>query len=292
MGMEKKQQEAAENEGHEISASALETWLRSARSSSTPEELHLSIIIPAYNEERRLPPTLIEIIDFFDASPTTYEILVVDDGSTDATSEMAKKFEKIRPQVRILQLPRNYGKGHAVRTGALNAKGELVLFADADGSTPIQEVNRLIEAISDGADIAIGSRALQSDETEVKTRIHRKVIGRIFNFFVNVFLLPGMADTQCGFKLFTRPVASFLFRKQQSDGFSFDLELLLLSRKAGLTLAEVPVNWENVPGSKVNLITDSLKMFIDIFRFAWRHRSVTPEEYAQHAEEITGSGKR
>ncbi|MCB0330755.1 MAG: glycosyltransferase family 2 protein [Bdellovibrionales bacterium] len=257
---------------------ALEAWLKNA-GPAAGEAVNLSIVVPAYNEERRLPPTLIDMIDFFDARPATYEIIVVDDGSKDDTSGVVQKFEKIRTQVRGIRLPKNYGKGHAVRTGALNAKGELILFADADGSTPIEEVDRLVEAINSGAEVAIGSRALQSEETKVKTRFYRKVIGRVFNFLVNMFLLPGVADTQCGFKIFTKNAARFLFSNQQSDGFSFDLELLLLARKAQLSFSEVPVNWENVPGSKVNLVFDSAKMFCDIFRFAWIHRSISADDY-------------
>ena len=263
---------------------ALDEWLRE-KGSAPQDVIALSIVVPSYNEERRLPPTLIDMIDFFDGHESSYEIIVVDDGSRDGTTQVTKKFERIRSQVRRIILPKNYGKGHAVRTGALNAKGELILFADADGSTPIGEVDRLVTAIRGGADIAIGSRALRSEETEVKTRFYRKIIGRVFNGLVNFFLIPGIADTQCGFKLFTRRAARFVFSKQTSDGFSFDIELLLLARKVGLTVKEVPVNWTNIPGSKVNLIIDSAKMFLDIFRFAFIHRSILPSDYEEVSKE-------
>ncbi|MGA1190712.1 MAG: dolichyl-phosphate beta-glucosyltransferase [Bdellovibrionota bacterium] len=244
------------------------------------EEPFLSVIIPAFNEQRRLPPTLLDAVDFLDSLDKTYEVIVVDDGSRDGTSAVVQKFEKIRSQVRLIRLPKNYGKGHAVRTGALNAHGHFILFADADGSTAISEVHRLLNAIEEGYEIAIGSRALRSDETEVKALLLRKVIGRVFNKIVNTILLPGIADTQCGFKLFSRKAANFLFSHQQSDGFSFDLELLFLAKKTGLSVREIAINWENVPGSKVNLLSDSLRMFLDIFRFAWIHRGVTPKSLA------------
>lgn len=240
----------------------------------------LSVIIPAFNEQRRLPPTLLDAVDFLDSFDKEYEVIVVDDGSRDGTSAVVQKFEKIRSQVRLIRLPKNYGKGHAVRTGALNAHGQFILFADADGSTAISEVSRLLTAIEEGSEVVIGSRALRSDETEVKALLLRKILGRVFNKIVNTVLLPGIADTQCGFKLFSRKAANFLFSQQQSDGFSFDIELLFLAKKAGLSVSEIAINWENVPGSKVNLVSDSLRMFLDIFRFAWIHRGVTPESLA------------
>lgn len=240
----------------------------------------LSVIIPAFNEQRRLPPTLLDAVDFLDSFDKEYEVIVVDDGSRDGTSAVVQKFEKIRSQVRLIRLPKNYGKGHAVRTGALNAHGQFILFADADGSTAISEVSRLLTAIEEGSEVVIGSRALRSDETEVKALLLRKILGRVFNKIVNTVLLPGIADTQCGFKLFSRKAANFLFSQQQSDGFSFDIELLFLAKKAGLPVSEIAINWENVPGSKVNLVSDSLRMFLDIFRFAWIHRGVTPESLA------------
>ena len=239
----------------------------------------ISIIVPAYNEERRLPATLIDIIDYCEKENMLYEIIVVDDGSSDQTHAVIEKFKRIRSEVRGIQLPKNYGKGHAVRTGALNANGSLILFTDADGATPIQELKRLLPEIINGADIAIGSRALFNKETAVKTVWYRKIIGRIFNFLVNTFLIPNIADTQCGFKLFTRSAANFVFNHQKSDGFSFDLELLFLARKADLSVKEVAINWTNIPGSKVNLIVDSAKMFIDIFKCSIRHRSITPQDY-------------
>jgi dolichyl-phosphate beta-glucosyltransferase len=234
-------------------------------------DVELSVIIPAYNEQRRLPPTLIDYIDYLDAAARRYEIIVVDDGSGDGTAEVVKKFEKIRPQVRLIRLPSNRGKGHAVRTGMLNAHGSRLLFADADGATPLNEVSRLEEALDRGAAVAFGSRALVSEETHVRALLHRKALGRIFNFFVNLIVLPGVRDTQCGFKLFTSNAAAQLFGHQKCDGFAFDVELLFLAKRFGLSVEEIPVNWTNIPGSKVNLVADSLKMLWFILLLPLRH---------------------
>jgi dolichyl-phosphate beta-glucosyltransferase len=255
------------------------TWID--RQPVTAAQVDLSVVVPAYNEERRLPPTLIDMIDYLDRRGLSYEILVIDDGSRDGTPEVVRKFERVRNQVRLIQLPKNYGKGHAVRLGVLNSRGARVLFADADGATPIQELDRLQTALSSGADLAIGSRALASSDTKVATSIHRRVLGRVFNRCVNLILLPSIADTQCGCKMFTRTAALFLFRRQRADRFSFDVELLYMAHKANMVIKEVPINWTNVPGSKVNLVLDSLSMFRDVLRFKVRHRGVSRESFEQ-----------
>jgi len=239
----------------------------------------LSIVIPAYNEQWRLPTTLIDVIDLMDTKGLIYEVIVVDDGSSDDTCEMVRKFEKIRPQLRLISYPRNHGKGYAVRTGILNARGKRILFMDADGATSIKEIDRLMRAMDSGAEVAIGSRAKTSSETHVKTHWYRKIIGRIFNFLVNLLLIPEIADTQCGFKLFSRDAARFIFKVQRADGFSFDVELLYLAKKIGLKISEVPVNWQNVPGSKVNLLLDSTKMFLDILLYRFKHRLINKATY-------------
>lgn len=253
----------------------MDTWI--ASQSKRERDVELSVVVPAFNEQFRLPPTLIEMIDYLDSKRRSYEIIVVDDGSSDGTAEMVRRFERVREQVRVISLPRNLGKGHAVRLGMLNARGKRVLFADADGSTPIAEVERLIAAIDSGADIAIGSRAKLSNETKVTTRWYRKYLGRAFNFCVNQILLPGIEDTQCGFKMFTAEAADFLFKRQQADGFSFDVEVLFIAQRVEMRIDEIPINWTNVPGSKVSLVLDAARMFRDIFRFRVRHRGMTPE---------------
>jgi dolichyl-phosphate beta-glucosyltransferase len=233
----------------------------------------ISVVIPAFNEERRLPPTIVDMISFFDGRGDSYEIIVANDGSKDATSEVTKKISKIKPQVKLIELP-HLGKGHAVKSGVLRSVGNLVLMADADGATPIQEIVRLEKAIAAGADLAIGSRALPSKDTEIHTALHRKALGRIFNRVINLLAVPGIADTQCGFKLFKRDSASFLFSNQRSTGFSFDVEILWLAQHKSFKIAEVPINWNNIPESKVNLFLDPIRMLLDVLRFRSWHRDI------------------
>lgn len=245
----------------------------------TDTAIEISVVIPAYNEQWRLSSTLIDIVDYFEKRTCPYEIIVVDDGSLDSTAGVVRKFERICPKITLLQSERNFGKGHAVRAGMLKARGSKILFSDADGATAIKEIERLERKLQEGYDIAIGSRALASLETTVVTSWYRKYPGRIFNGVVNFLVIPQIADTQCGFKMFTYKAAQFIFPKQCSHGFSFDVEILHIARKAGLKIAETAVNWVNVPGSKVNLFTDSLRMFRDVVLFKFRHRNITPQSY-------------
>jgi len=261
------------------SSPSVQQWLQGQELTAKP--IDVSIVVPAYNEERRLPPTLIDMIDFFDQQPLSYEIIVVDDGSSDSTSEVVHKFERVRQQVKLIQLPKNHGKGHAVRVGVLNSRGRAILFADADGATPIEEFSKLYSALQSGAEIVIGSRALASTDTKVSTSVHRRLLGRVFNRCVNTLLLPSIADTQCGFKLFSRPAALFLFKRQRADRFSFDVEILFIAMKAGISIREMAINWTNIPGSKVNLFVDSLRMLQDVFRFRVRHRGTSPEQFKE-----------
>ena len=238
-----------------------------------PFSIDISIVIPAFNEEDRLPKTLLLITEYIKTRSESFEIFVVNDGSADGTADVVKKFSKLAPQVKLLNCPGNRGKGYAVRLGVMKAQGRFILFNDADGATPIQEIERLELALRKGAHIAIGSRAKFSQDTEISTSWHRKYIGRIFNGAVNMLLLPGIADTQCGFKMFLHSVAKCLFAQQKIEGFSFDVEILCLARKMGCTIAEIPINWTNVEGSKVNLFRDSVRMLKDIIRF--RLKSMT-----------------
>lgn len=240
--------------------------------------------MPAYNEQLRIPATLIDLVDYFDGLDLSYEIIVVDDGSTDHTTKIVRKFEKLRPNIRHIRVPVNSGKGFAVKTGMLNSYGKRVLFTDADGSTPAEEFARLSLAIDRGAHLAIGSRALSHGETKVTTNFFRKYLGRLFNSAINLFLISDIKDTQCGFKLFTANAAAFLFEKQRAKGFSFDFEIILIARKVGLRIEEIPVNWHNVPGSKVNVIKDGLKMVRDIFLYRVIHRSISEKTYEDFIE--------
>lgn len=238
------------------------------------EKSEISVVIPAFNEELRLPRTLSETIPYLRSHFQNFEVLVVNDGSVDGTSDLVRRISLESPEVRLIELAHNMGKGAAVRTGMSECRFDLAIFLDADGSTPISELAKLTAAISEGYDMAIGSRALASDSTSVTTKWYRKYLGRMFNFCVNLLIVPGIADTQCGFKLFKKDCAKFLFATQKSDGFSFDVEILYLARKAGFRIKEIPINWTNVAGSKVNLVVDAAKMFRDVFRFRAWHRHI------------------
>ncbi len=226
----------------------------------------LSVIIPAFNEERRLPAYLAGIMAYLEKQPLSFEVVIVDDGSIDGTAAMVEKLAERTPPVRLIRHPRNRGKGQAVKTGMLTATGKLRLFADADGATPIAEVERLKKAIDCGADVAIGSRALRDDALIVRTRLHRKLMGTIFNFVVRTLTVKGINDTQCGFKLFTANAADTVFPLQRIEDFGFDVELLYICRRKGLRIAEVPVNWTDIPGTKVKLVRDSLRMLKDVVK--------------------------
>lgn len=231
-----------------------------------------SIIIPAFNESLRIIPTLEKTSKYFSARNSSFEIIVVNDGSTDATQSVVKEFIRKQPEVSIISFDKNTGKGAAVRTGMLEAKGTYLLFQDADGATPIEEFDKLFNAIST-ADIAIGSRALYSDDTKVITNLHRKLLGRIFNFLANICAAPGILDTQCGFKLFKAESAKKIFPLQRLNGFSFDVEVLYIAGQLGYKVNEVAINWINVPGTKVNVFKDGLKMFADIILIKFLHRN-------------------
>jgi dolichyl-phosphate beta-glucosyltransferase len=233
-----------------------------------------SIVIPGYNEQNRLPRTLLETLEWCAGQKgiQPFEILIVDDGSEDETLTLARLFSRQVDNVRFLACPHR-GKGEAVRMGMLNADGQYVLFMDADGATPLSEIPKLIVAIEGGADIAIGSRVVQNPcETRVVTNLRRKISGRVFSGLVNLLLIPGIADSQCGFKMFRREVIQDLFARQRIPGFAFDVELLFLAKRYGFRIDEVPVNWANQDGSKVNLIVDSVRMFRDILRIRWIHK--------------------
>lgn len=242
--------------------------------------IDISIVIPAYNEQTRITPTLETLFRFLDQQPWETEVLVIDDGSTDNTVQVVGDMQALYPRLQLHAQPTNKGKGAAVKEGMLRAKGRLRLFLDADGATPPQEMLKLYNAIEQGADIAIGSRALYSPDTTIKTHLHRRLMGRIFNNIVNILVLPGIRDTQCGFKMFTQAAAETLFPHQISQGFSFDVELLLLAQMASLDIVEVPINWTNIEGSKVDLIADSFSMILDILRFPYIHRSTRLEPLA------------
>jgi dolichyl-phosphate beta-glucosyltransferase len=225
-----------------------------------------SVVIPAYNEAQRLPAYLSEVVAYFDGRGEPYEVIVVDDGSADGTAAGVLEAQAIHRAVTLHQLAQNRGKGCAVRAGMRAARGGLRLMADADGATPIAEVKRLETAIEAGADVAVGSRALPDPSVRREVQIHRKVSGEIFNFFARRMGVGDVTDTQCGFKLFRGAVAETLFRELETDGFGFDVELLMLARRRGYRVTEVAINWADQPGSKVDVLRDGPRMLAQILR--------------------------
>jgi dolichyl-phosphate beta-glucosyltransferase len=223
------------------------------------------VVIPAYNEGKRLPPTLEKIQRHLKGQP--HEIVVVDDGSGDDTAARAEAAGVI-----VLRNEGNRGKGYSVRRGMLHARGDRRLMTDADLSTPIEEVDRLLSLIDEGYDVVIGSRALPGSNIEVRQPWYRENMGRLFNLCVRVLAVPGLQDTQCGFKLFTAEAAETAFRAARLDGFSFDVEALFVARRRGCRIAEVPVTWRNDEASRVDTFRGAVA-FLDLARIRlnqWR----------------------
>ena len=231
----------------------------------------LSVIVPAYDEEEQIVSTLEKVHDFLSEQDYDYEIIVVDDGSRDRTVELAQRWFDNNAKGRVLQAGRNSGKGKAVQTGMLAARGDYRLFMDADYSTGIEEIDKCWHKFAESYDIVIGSRALRESRITRRQTALRYVAGKIFRALRRVLVLRGVSDTQCGFKCFRGDVAEQIFTRTCSDGFIFDVEALFLARQLGHKIAEVPVVWTNDPHSKLNTFRDSLKMLYGLFQIRWRH---------------------
>jgi len=232
--------------------------------------MDISIVIPAYNEAERVEKSLDAIFDFMKSWDFSFEVIVVDDGSKDATSQIVQEKMGNHKELKLITLPLNRGKGFAVRTGILAARGEYILFSDADLSTPIEELPKLFSWLNKGYDIAIASRACPGAVLEIHQPFYREFMGRLFNLLVRLFLLPGIRDTQCGFKLFRREVAWDVFKRQRFRGFSFDFEVLYIAKRLGYKIKEVPVIWRHSPGSKVKVLRNGITSFLDIFKTRMR----------------------
>lgn len=228
----------------------------------------LSIIVPSFNEELRLPASLERIAAYIDSANRSTEVLVVDDGSTDRTAEVAASFSKRIANLRVLQNGQNRGKGYSVRHGMQEARGEAVLFTDADLSAPIEEAGKLLSALQK-YDVAIGSRAMNRKLIEVHESRFREFAGIVFNAIVRLVLLLPFVDTQCGFKAFRRERCRIIFEQQRIERFGFDPELLYLARHHGLKAIEIPVRWSHSPATKINMMRDSVLMFLDVFTIRW-----------------------
>ena len=228
--------------------------------------LELSIIIPAFNEERRLPKALDCITAYLKTRSVRAEIIVVDDGSSDATARVATGYQGTHPDLKVISNGRNRGKGFSVRHGMLEARGEIALFTDADLSTPIEEADKLLAAIRDHAyDGAVGSRALDRSLIEIHQSAIREHAGQLFNYFVRWIMRIDFSDTQCGFKAFRMDRARIIFEQQRMEGFGFDPEILFLAKRHHLRVAEVPVRWSHDAATKVNVVRDGIKMLLELF---------------------------
>jgi len=228
-----------------------------------------SIVVPAYNESSRLGATLEQILEHVRREHWSAEVVVVDDGSRDETFEIAGRFAAGHPQVRVIQNPGNQGKGYAVRNGMMQAKGKILLFTDADLSSPISESTKLFAALEGGADVAIGSRWLNPALQFQRQSVTRQVLSRMFNLYLRGVLLFPYRDTQCGFKAFTRDAAEKIFPLQRVNRWGFDPEILFLAHRQGLRVAEVPVVWGHDERSKMHPIRDGIRMGWDALRVRW-----------------------
>jgi len=226
-------------------------------------------VLPAYNERERIAGTLDRILAHATERGWKVEVIVVNDGSSDDTAEIVGEYTRKHPALRLLDNPGNRGKGYSVRNGMLQARGDVLLFSDADLSSPIEEADKLFAAIAKGADIAIGSRWLDRQLQIRRQPLHRQLFGRIFNLALRIILGLQFRDTQCGFKAFTRRSAQAIFPLQKIERWGFDPELLYLARKFGFAVSEVPVAWSHREGTRINPLRDGIRMFGEILRIRW-----------------------
>jgi len=245
-----------------------------------------SVVIPAYNEEARIISSLEKLLTYVKVQGWRSEIIVVDDGSGDRTSEIVRSFATDNREIRLLKNSRNRGKGYSVRRGMLSAEGEVLLFTDADLSSPIEEIVKLLEAIRHGADIAIGSRWLRSSLQTQRQSLRRQVLGRAFNLLPRFLLGLNYKDTQCGFKAFTRRAAIAIFPLQKIEGWGFDPEVLFLGKRAGFKVIEVPVAWAHSEGTRIRPFVDGVRMAWEMVKIRW---NASTGEYAIRQETAAGS---
>jgi dolichyl-phosphate beta-glucosyltransferase len=228
-----------------------------------------SIVIPAYNESARIPATLEAVLAYVRAKGLEAEIIVVDDGSTDMTAKMVREIACSAPEIRLLENPGNRGKGYSVRNGVLHALGDIVMFTDSDLSAPIEEADRLFAAIVGGADVAIGSRWLESGRQTHRQPLYRQIFGRCFNAVCRMVMRLPFADTQCGFKAFTRAAAQTVFQLQTIERWGFDPEILFIALKRGFRIVEVPVSWAHDERTRISYLRDGLQMLRELAMIRW-----------------------
>lgn len=228
-----------------------------------------SIVIPAYNESGRIPATLYAVVACIRSKGWSAEVVVVDDGSQDDTAEVVREFAAGNPEVRLLRNPCNHGKGYSVRNGILHAFGEVVMFTDADLSAPMEEAQGLFDAIGAGADIAIGSRWLERQRQTIRQPFYRRFFGRCFNAVTRMVMRLPFADTQCGFKAFTRAAAQTIFQLQTIEGWGFDPEILFIALKRGYKIEEIPVSWGHDERTQISYLKDGARMLQDLAQVRW-----------------------
>jgi dolichyl-phosphate beta-glucosyltransferase len=247
-----------------------------------------SIVIPAYNESARIPATLASVVECVRARGWDAEVLVVNDGSEDATAAMVRAFACSAPEVRLMENPGNRGKGYSVRAGMLEARGQIAMFTDSDLSAPIEEAERLFAAIEGGADIAIGSRWLESGRQTHRQPLYRQFFGRCFNAVTRTVMGLRFADTQCGFKAFTREAAQTVFQLQTIERWGFDPEILFIALKRGYRIQEVAVSWAHDERTRMSYLKDGMKMLEEIAIIRW---NALTGHYSKRIEAIQRTGE-
>jgi len=253
-----------------------------------------SIVIPAYNESTRLGATLEKVLSYVHSQGWNAELIVVNDGSHDDTAEIVRTFAAKDPALRLVENPGNRGKGYSVRNGMLHARGRVVLFSDADLSSPIEEAAKLIQTLEAGADIAIGSRWLRAETQTQRQPVYRQIFGRIFNLLLRLTLGLHFKDTQCGFKAFKQPAVQAIFPVQKIERWGFDPEILFLARKFGFRVQEVPVAWGHSGGTRIHPLIDGSRMFMEMLHIRWNDLTgkydAGPSITAQAANTLPGRG--
>jgi dolichyl-phosphate beta-glucosyltransferase len=257
-----------------------------------PSSVKYSIVIPAYNEAARLGKTLQRVLSYVASQGWNAEIILVNDGSRDNTPEIIRSYAVNHPNLRLLENPGNRGKGYSVRHGMLNATGDVLLFSDADLSSPIEEAPKLLAAISAGADVAIGSRWLQKELQTQRQSLLRQLLGRAFNFLPRLVLGLNYKDTQCGFKAFTRRSALAIFPRQRIERWGFDPELLFLARKFGLKVVEIPVAWGHTEGTRISALRDGAHMVWEVAKIRWYAWTGQYEAIAETENTLTAKVQR
>lgn len=232
--------------------------------------MYLSIIIPSYNEEKRLRKTIEKTSEFLYKRYPRHEIIIVDDGSKDNTRKVAHTLLKRYRHITVLSHDKNHGKGYAVQQGMLRGLGDVLFFMDADSSTSIEEIEKCIPYLEKGFDIVIGSRNMRGSDIEIKQPLYRRLLGRYANYLIRLILLPGIKDSQCGFKGFTKKAAKTLFSLQRAEGWGFDFEILALARKLHFRVKEVPVRWLDSHGSRVRPIRGALRTLGELIKVKYR----------------------